>query len=79
MRAVEALLCDREGYLASNHFRTAHAPEKRVNGVIYRRTGLDDGPRYLADRDGPRYLAESNAGPRYLPQQQEQSIAVQNW
>ena len=42
----------------SDMFRDTESPEKHLNGVVYRRTGLDD---------GPRYLPESNAGPRYLP------------
>lgn len=49
MKSVEALFCSDHTHLSSNLFRASHVSEKRVNGVVYRRTGLDDGPRYLID------------------------------
>lgn len=46
---VGALFCSDHTLPPSNLFRASHASEKRVSGVVYRRTGLDDGPRYLID------------------------------
>ena len=58
MKPVGAFFCPTARALAATLFRAPESPEKHLNGVVYRRTGLDD---------GPRYLPESNAGPRYLP------------
>ena len=69
MKPVAIFFCPTVTTLAATLFRTSGDQEKHLNGVVYRRTGLDDGPRYLPERDGPRYI----------PMNEEKQSAIQGW